>query len=214
MASPHYIAIEGVIGVGKTTLAKKLADRFNGRLVLERFDENPFLPDFYKNPVYNAFTTQIFFLLSRYRQLNQLHNYDLFHEAIIADYMFEKDAIFANINLSDLEIRLYNEVARHLASEIPKPNLVIYLQASSLALMKRIRKRGRNYEKKIPERYIENLVEAYEHYFFNYRESALLVINTERLDLEVDLVIDELFHRLEKPIRGTEFYNPDVTLWE
>ncbi|HHS50113.1 MAG TPA: deoxynucleoside kinase [candidate division Zixibacteria bacterium] len=213
MASLNYIAVEGVIGAGKTTLATALAERYAGRLVLERFDENPFLADFYKNPAQNAFSTQIFFLLERYRQLSRLHAFDLFHETIVADYIFEKDSIFANINLSEPELRLYCEIEQYLHREIPQPNLVIYLKASPPTLMRRIRKRGRPYEKRITEKYIETLVAAYEHFFFQYDESALLVINSDRLDLENPAVIDELFSRLAEPVRGAEFYNPDETLW-
>jgi len=213
LAGLHYIAIEGVIGVGKTTLASRLSERYGGRLVLERFEENPFLSDFYKNPVFNAFATQIFFLLSRYKQLSELHYFDLFHETVITDYLFEKDRIFAFINLSEAELRLYNEIERHMATELPRPDVVIYLQAGVSTLMSRIRNRNRQYERRITEKYISNLSKAYEHFFFNYNDSPLLVINVDHLDLDGDGVVEELCERLKRPVRGTEFYNPDRTLW-
>jgi len=210
----NHIAIEGPIGVGKTSLAKKIADEFGGELVLERFEENPFLPDFYKDPRRYAFPAQIFFLLSRYRQLSDLHSYDLFHEVIITDYIFEKDKIFAYINLAESELRLYEEIERHLESELPKPDLAVYLQATPEILMRRIKKRGRNYEKRITEDYLERLCEAYNYFFFNYTATPLLIVNTENFDLTERTAFMTLYERICRPVQGTEYFNPKNTLWE
>ncbi|RKZ31632.1 deoxynucleoside kinase [bacterium] len=213
MALYNYIAIEGVIGVGKTTLAEAIAGEFGGQLVEERFEENPFLPDFYKDPEKYAFSTQIFFLLSRYRQLSELHSYDLFHDIVVTDYIFEKDKIFAYINLTEAELRLYEEVERHLAAELPRPNLVVYLQASVNSLIRRIKNRGRPFEKRITEGYIEQLVKAYNYFFFEYKSSPLLVVNTDNLDLTDGETFVALSERISRPIRGTEYYTHDRTLW-
>ncbi len=178
----HYIAIEGVIGAGKTSLAHPLQQKLGGRVVLEEFEENPFLEDFYRDPEHYAFQTQIFFLLSRYRQQEQIMQYDLFENRIIADYMFVKDRIFATLNLNEKEMALYNILARILEKRIVKPDLAIYLKASTKKLMKNIRKRGRPYERQIREDYIDALNNLYEEYFWNYSATPLLIINTENLD--------------------------------
>ncbi len=178
----HYIAIEGVIGAGKTSLAHPLQQKLGGRVVLEEFEENPFLEDFYRDPEHYAFQTQIFFLLSRYRQQEQIMQYDLFENRIIADYMFVKDRIFATLNLNEKEMALYNILARILEKRIVKPDLAIYLKASTKKLMQNIRKRGRPYERQIREDYIDSLNNLYEEYFWNYSATPLLIINTENLD--------------------------------
>jgi len=178
----HYIAIEGVIGAGKTSLAHPLQQKLGGRLVLEEFEENPFLEDFYRDPEHYAFQTQIFFLLSRYRQQEQIMQYDLFEKKIIADYMFVKDRIFATLNLNEKEMTLYNMLARILEKRIVKPDLAIYLKASTKKLMHNIRKRGRPYERQIKEDYIDALNNLYEEFFWNYSSTPLLIINTENLD--------------------------------
>ena len=178
----HYIAIEGVIGAGKTSLAHLIEQKIRGRSVLEEFEENPFLEDFYNDPEHYAFQTQIFFLLSRYRQQEQIMQYDLFEQRIIADYMFVKDRIFATLNLNEKEMSLYNMLARILEKQIIKPDLAIYLKASTKRLMHNIRKRGRPYEKHIKEDYINALNNLYEEFFWNYGTTPLLIINTENMD--------------------------------
>jgi deoxyadenosine/deoxycytidine kinase len=176
------MAIEGVIGAGKTSLAHLLQQRLGGRIVLEEFEENPFLEDFYRDPEHFAFQTQIFFLLSRYRQQEQIKQYDLFDQRIIADYMFVKDRIFATLNLNEKEMSLYNMLARILEKQIVKPDLAIYLKASTKRLMSNIRKRSRPYERHIKEDYIDALNNLYEEFFWNYSSTPLLIINTENLD--------------------------------
>jgi len=205
----YYIAIEGVIGVGKTCFAQLLAERMSARLVLEKFEENPFLEDFYHDPERYAFQTQLFFLLSRYRQQLELKQVDLFHNLLVADYMFDKDKLFANLNLNDKELVLYNLIARLLEKEIPKPDLVVFLQASTDRLLMNIKKRGRSYEREISREYIESLNQIYNEYFFRYNSSPLLIINTNEIDFvknQDDL--NELLVLLQKPISGTVYYNP------
>jgi len=178
----HYIAIEGVIGAGKTSLAHLLQQKIGGRLFLEVFEENPFLEDFYRDPEHYAFQTQIFFLLSRYRQQEEIQQYDLFEKRIISDYMFVKDRIFATLNLNEKEMTLYNMLARILEKRVIKPDLAIYLKASTKRLMQNIRKRGRSYERNIKEEYIEALNRLYDEFFWNYSATPLLIINTDNLD--------------------------------
>ncbi len=178
----HYIAIEGVIGAGKTSLAHLLQQKIGGRLFLEVFEENPFLEDFYRDPEHYAFQTQIFFLLSRYRQQEEIQQYDLFEKRIISDYMFVKDRIFATLNLNEKEMTLYNMLARILEKRVIKPDLAIYLKASTQRLMQNIRKRGRSYERNIKEEYIEALNRLYDEFFWNYSATPLLIINTDNLD--------------------------------
>jgi deoxyguanosine kinase len=205
----YYIAIEGVIGVGKTCFAQLLAERMSARLVLEKFEENPFLEDFYHDPERYAFQTQLFFLLSRYRQQLELKQVDLFHNLLVSDYMFDKDKLFANLNLNDKELVLYNLIARLLEKEIPKPDLVVFLQASTDRLLMNIKKRGRSYEREISREYIESLNQIYNEYFFRYNSSPLLIINTNEIDFvknQDDL--NELLVLLQKPISGTVYYNP------
>ena len=208
----RYIAIEGVIGVGKTSLAHLLAERLNARLVLEKPEENPFLEDFYRNSAAYAFQTQIFFLLSRYKQQKEFPQQDLFHHITIADYLFAKDKIFAHINLSENELVLYDHIIELMEPGIPKPDLVIYLQSSTDRLMKNIKIRGRDYEKPMTEEYIRTLNEAYNHFFFNYHETPLLVVNSSRIDFvnkEKDL--ENLIDVITRPICGISYYNPETT---
>ncbi|HCK99973.1 MAG TPA: deoxynucleoside kinase [Candidatus Marinimicrobia bacterium] len=206
----YYIAVEGVIGVGKTSFAKILSERMSAKLVLEKFEENPFLEDFYIDPERFSFQTQLYFLLSRYRQQLELKQVDLFHSLLVSDYMFDKDKLFAHLNLDDKELVLYNLIAQLLEKEVPKPDLVIFLQASTDRLMANIKKRGRAYEKEMSREYIESLSQIYNEYFFRYKASPLLIINTSEIDFvtnEDDL--NELLALLRKPISGTIYYNPE-----
>jgi deoxyadenosine/deoxycytidine kinase len=206
----YYIAIEGAIGVGKTSFAKILSERMSARLVTEKFEENPFLEDFYVDPERYSFQTQLYFLLSRYRQQLELKQVDLFHSLLISDYMFDKDKLFAHLNLNEKELVLYNLIARLLEKEIPKPDLIVFLQASTDRLMANIKKRGRSYEREISREYIESLNQIYNEYFFRYKASPLLIINTNEIDFvhnEDDL--NDLLSLLKKPVSGTVYYNPE-----
>lgn len=209
MDKAGYIAIEGPIGVGKTTLAELLAREFNGRAILEEVDGNPFLKDFYRDRKRYAFQTQLFFLLSRYQQQIGLRQQDLFSGAVITDYLFAKDRVFAYINLDENELVLYEQVFRLLDTRIPKPDLVIFLQARSDVLVERIKRRGKDYESSMDEDYLVRLVDAYNRYFFYYTDTPLLVVNTSDIDF-VDHPED--MSNLVKEIRslkgGTQYYIP------
>ncbi len=183
---PHasrFIAVEGVIGVGKTTLARRLAKSLDAALVLEVVEENPFLPRFYDDPEAFAFQTQMFFLLSRYRQQLELSQRDLFAESVIADYIFAKDQIFATINLGEEELALYRSVVPLLEARLHRPDLVVYLQATTDVLLDRIKRRGRSFEREISREYLETLADAYNHFFFHYTETPLLIVNTNEMNL-------------------------------
>jgi deoxyguanosine kinase len=206
----RYIAVEGVIGVGKTTLAQMLCERLGARVVLEKFEENPFLEKFYKDPEHYAFQTQIFFLLSRYRQQQELFQTDLFQKVTVSDYMFEKDKIFAYLNLQDDELRLYETLVSQLEKNIPAPDLVVYLQSSVERLMSNIRKRGRSFEEPISEEYIRNLNEAYNYFFFRYKAAPLLIVNATQIDFVNNRKdFEELLAQIIRPQRSAvEYYNP------
>jgi deoxyguanosine kinase len=206
----RYIAVEGVIGVGKTTLAQMLCDRLGARVVLEKFEENPFLEKFYKDPEHYAFQTQIFFLLSRYRQQQELFQADLFQKVTVSDYMFEKDKIFAYLNLQDDELRLYETLVSQLEKNIPAPDLVVYLQSSVERLMSNIRNRGRSIEEPISEEYIRNLNEAYNYFFFRYKAAPLLIVNATQIDFVNNRKdFEELLAQIVRPQRSAvEYYNP------
>ena len=182
MENWEYIAIEGVIGAGKTTLAKFLSQEYNAKAILEDIDGNPFLPQFYEDPERYAFPAQIFFLLSRYNELRNLTNRELFTRRIISDYTFDKDRIFAFINLEKRERSLYEKIYNLLDKDIIKPNLVIYLQANLDTLMERIRGRGRSYERGIKEEYIKLLIRSYDEYFFHFQRSPVLILNSNEFD--------------------------------
>ncbi len=206
----RYIAIEGVIGAGKTSLAKMVSERINARLVLEQFEENPFLERFYEDSDRYAFQTQIFFLLSRYKQQQDLFQADLFHNALVTDYIFEKDKIFAYLNLRDDELRLYETLVGSIEKNIPVPDLVVYLQSSVERLMSNIRERDRKYEENITEEYIKDLNEAYNYFFFRYKSAPLLIVNSTEIDFVNDQNhFEELYNEILRPNRAAvEYYNP------
>ena len=209
MKIPYHIAIEGTIGVGKTSLAGILGDRLEAKLILEEFEENPFLVEFYKDSDRFAFQTQLFFLLSRYRQQQQLQQTDLFTKTLISDYMFVKDRLFAALNLDDKEMSLYNAVARILEKNVASPDMVIFLQSDTDRLMQNIKLRGREYEKLIDWKYIDALNQMYNEYFFRYDDSPLLIINTNDIDFvnnKDDL--EEIIEFIRTPGEGTRYFNP------
>ncbi len=213
MKSAYHIAIEGTIGVGKTSLAKILVERLNGRLVLEEFEENPFLTEFYKEPERFAFQVQLFFLLSRYKQQLELQQTDLFTNAIVSDYMFVKDRLFAALNLNDKEMSLYDTVARLLEKNIANPDLVIFLQSDTERLLQNIKSRGREYELNIDWKYIDALNQLYNEYFFRYDKSPLLIINTNDIDfVNNDRDLEEIMKFIQTPSQGTRYFNPIKSL--
>jgi deoxyguanosine kinase len=207
--NPRHIAIEGAIGVGKTSLAKILANRFGWRLVQEEVGHNPFLERFYENARKFAFQTQLFFLLSRYRQQRELAQGNLFEKGVISDYVLAKDKIFALVNLEDDEISLYDSIYKLLAPTIPRPDLVIYLQARPEVLLSRVRKRGVEYERNISLDYLKTLSDAYNEYFFHYNETPLLVVNTSEIDfVESPRDLEHLVREVKSVKRGTYHYIP------
>ena len=205
----RYIAVEGVIGVGKTSLAARLTQTIGAKAIYEEFEKNPFLEDFYNDPEHFAFQTQIFFLLSRYQQQQKLHQHDLFQQCIISDYIFAKDRIFATLNLNDKEMKLYDALAKIMEKDIVKADLVIYLQSSTKQLMEFIRKRGRNIEKNISEEYIQALNELYNKFFFHYNETPLLVINTDDIDfVHNESDYQDILYEINQHTVGTRYYIP------
>jgi len=209
MRNLYYIALEGPIGVGKTSLAQMLSQELSTRLVLEDFEDNPFLSDFYNDPERFAFQTQLFFLLQRYRQQQELRQVDMFQKLLVTDYMFVKDRLFASLNLDEKEMQLYDTVANLLERNVIKPDLVIYLQADTDLLMENIAKRGRRIEKNITWEYIDALNQVYTEYFFRYQETPLVIINTNNIDFvnnENDL--KEVINYIRQPVSGTKFFNP------
>jgi deoxyguanosine kinase len=209
LAGKNYVAIEGVIGVGKTTLAALLSKKWGAHLKLEIVEENPFLAQFYADMRGYAFQTQLFFLLSRHRQQTELKQFDLFMEKVVSDYLFAKDRIFANITLDDNELALYKRLADLLERDVPKPDIVVYLQASVDTLMERIRKRGREFERDMSRDYIASLTEAYNYFFFHYSDTPLIVVNTNDLNfVENTADLEELAREIEEHDKGTAYYVP------
>ncbi|HET6528979.1 MAG TPA: deoxynucleoside kinase [Balneolaceae bacterium] len=200
----EFIAIEGVIGAGKTSLAKLLTERHNARLVLEQFEDNPFLPKFYEDRERYAFPTQMAFLASRFKQQQNMLSKDLFRQMTVSDYIFEKDRIFARLNLEDDELALYDSIFNIMTGISARPDLVIYLQANIGRLMENIHQRGRDYERQITRPYLQDLSDAYNHFFYHYNKSPLIIINTSEIDFvnekkHLDYIEEQIFHQ---PIRG------------
>ena len=212
MRNLNYVAIEGAIGVGKTSLAKLLSDKLGAKLILEKFEDNPFLSEFYDDPERFAFQTQLFFLLQRYQQQQELRQVDMFHNLLISDYMFIKDRLFASLNLDEKEMSLYDSIANMLERNIINPDLIIYLQADTNTLMKNIAKRGRGFEANISYDYINALNEIYTEYFFRYNETPLVIINTNHIDFVNNSAdLDQVIDYIRQPVSGTKFFNPTAS---
>jgi deoxyadenosine/deoxycytidine kinase len=205
----RYIAVEGPIGVGKTALARRLATEFGSRLLLEQVEENPFLRRFYEEPERYAFQTQLFFLLERYRQQHELGQLDLFSQGTVADYLFAKDAIFAALTLNADEFQLYQQIFQLLDRRLPRPDLVIYLEARPEVLLRRLRKRDRDFERSIAPEYLERLTEAFREYFHHYAETPLLVINCSDIDfVEHGGDLADLVKEIRGMRQGVQHYIP------
>ncbi|NQV69403.1 MAG: deoxynucleoside kinase [Pseudohongiella sp.] len=210
---PRYIAVEGPIGVGKTTLSKRLAESFNYQLLLEKSDENPFLERFYQNPKQHALSTQLFFLFQRTQQIQQLRQNDMFEPIRVADFLIDKDQLFAQQNLEPDEYELYLNVYQHLTIDAPVPDLVIYLQAPTRVLLDRIQKRGNQAEQLIELSYLENLNSAYTEFFHYFTKTSLLIVNSAEIDLvnnEEDY--QQLVDYIMSVPSGTHYFNPRPTL--
>lgn len=204
----RYIVVEGPIGTGKTSLAKKLAERFNAGLLLENADANPFLPRFYEDPKRHALSTQLFFLFQRTNQVQELKQMDLFGHATVSDFFLEKDPLFAKLNLGDDEYALYQQIYQHMRPQAPTPDLVIYLQAPPNVLAERVRQRAISYEQEIGESYLAKLATAYSDFFYHYDASPLLIVNNANLNI-VDRPQDFelLVERIGSMRGGREFFN-------
>jgi deoxyadenosine/deoxycytidine kinase len=205
----RYIAVEGPIGVGKTSLARLLASALNGELLLERTEDNPFLDKFYRDRKRYALQTQLFFLATRYQQQKDLSQLDLFQRTIVSDYLFDRDRIFAHINLDKDELRLYDEIYSLLETRVIHPDLVILLQARPEILKERIRARGKRSEKDISFEYLEEVVEAYRDYFFYYSDSPLLVVDATEIDFVGSKKdFEDLLREIKGTRKGTWYYMP------
>jgi len=211
--SARFIVVEGPIGVGKTTLAELLSARLDARLVLEKIEDNPFLHDYYGNITKYAFQTQVFFLLSRWQQQEELKQADLFHQNTVSDYLFAKEKLFAQLTLSPRELALYNQIHDHLVGEPVEPDLVVYLYASMDRLVRRVNRRMKSYESAMTPEYLERVVRTYNDYFFSYRETPLLMVNTDQIDF-VENPDDflELFRKIESIEGGVHHFTPRSNL--
>jgi len=208
-ANKKYVVVEGPIGVGKTSLAKMIGAEFQARCVFEKVEDNPFLAKFYEDPETYAFQNQIFFLLSRYQQQRELSQQNLFHQNTVADYLFAKDKIFATLTLSSEELSLYQQLYELLDPRVPKPDLVVYLQARPEILYKRIKKRDKSYEKSVTLEYLKDVAQAYNQFFFHYDETPLLVVNTSEIDfVSSSKDLADLIKEINNMGSGTQHYIP------
>ena len=203
----NHIAIEGVLKSGKTKLAKLLADKIGGQAVFDRTD-NPYLKDFYQEKEGAAFLSQLVYLVNRYHQQSSLIQRDLFQERIICDYLFEKDKIYAYQTLADEELIVYEKIYSIFVERIVKPDMTIYLQVSLPTLRKRIAKKGNELEKNISDKYLEDIVEAFDYFFFNYQATPLLVVKADDLEFDCDEDIDDLLEKIQQVKKGPLFYVP------
>ena len=207
----HYIVVEGPIGSGKTTLARKLADMFPVNLLLENAGANPFLPKFYQDAPRYALPTQMFFLFQRVEHIRDLAQRDMFNQATIADFFLEKDQLFAQMNLNDEEYALYRQMYKHVQVQVPTPDLVIYLQSSVETLHERVNQRNIRYEQEIPREYLARLAETYSQFFHQYDGAPVLIVNNEKLDItEKDGAMEMLLERIMQIRSRREFFNPNL----
>jgi deoxyadenosine/deoxycytidine kinase len=204
----HYLAVDGPIGVGKTTLVEKLCERFEGVKLLEDVG-NPFLADFYQDRPNTAFQTQLYFLLSRYKQQQEVYQRGLFDKLVLADYTFEKDRIFAYLNLTDEELSLYDKLYKLLEPQVRRPDLVLYLVADVETCLERIKRRQRSFERNMSAEYLSELIDAYNHFYHYWSSSPLLVVDTRHIDfVQRDEDFEDLVRKLSRPVKGTEYYVP------
>jgi deoxyguanosine kinase len=204
-----YIVVEGPLGVGKTSLALLLAERINGKTILEDTEGNPFLTNFYKDPKRYAFQTQLFFMLRRFQKQEEINQIDLFKRVVVSDFLFDKDRIFARLNLVDREFSVYEQIFHFLKVRVLRPDLVIFLQARTDVLKQRIKKRNLDYEKSINLKYLDQINQAFNEFFFHYTETPLLVINASEIDfVTVSSDLDNLILEIQKMEKGTKYYVP------
>jgi deoxyguanosine kinase len=209
MSESRYLVVEGPIGVGKTSLAVKLAGTLGGELMLERAEENPFLERFYRDPKNAALPTQLSFLFQRARQLQQLRQGDIFQPTRVADFLLDKDTLFARLNLDDEELKLYEQVYQHLTLDAPRPDLVIYLQAPVEVLSRRVQRRGIGYEKFIQYEYLERIANAYAQFFYHYSASPLLIVNASDINpVESEADYAALVREISRVRSGRHYFNP------
>ena len=205
----RFIAIEGCIGAGKTSLVNLLGKQFDAQVVRELDSENPFINKFYQDRDSFGFQTQVFFLLNRYKQYMGLSQRDLFSSVVLVDYLFHRDRLFASLNLKDQELKLYDQIYSLLSNKVPTPDLVIFLQASTDILRSRVEKRGREYEAFMDPNYLDSVNKLFNNYFFYYAETPLLVINTNEIDfVDKKCDLDELIIKINNHKIGREYYNP------
>jgi len=209
MIEPRFIAIEGAIGAGKTSLVKLLGSQLDARIILEQDEDNPFLEKFYKDRQSHALQTQLFFLMSRYKQYLSLAQRDLFDSVVITDYLFARDRIFAHLNLQEHEFQLYEQIYDLVRQKLPKPDLVVFLQTNLDVLRKRVDKRDRDYEAYMENEYLEDVNKAFNNFFFYYSDTPLLVVNTSEIDfVEKKVDLEELINKINQHRIGREYYNP------